>query len=120
MANPTRAVLDTVWLRDQSRCFLCSRQLHRGHGGYSVHHRVPRGMGGSREPELNQPPNLILLCGSGTDGCHGWVESNRKAAMDLGLIVSRFHQTAIELVAVRRWGAHWVTLQPDGTLITGV
>jgi hypothetical protein len=44
----------------------------------SVHHRRPRMMGGSRnESTYIKPANLIVLCGSGTTGCHGWVESNR-------------------------------------------
>lgn len=120
MARPTKAVLDVVWLRDQSRCFRCSVQLHRGQGGYSIHHRIRRGMGGSKDPTRNQPPNLILLCGSGTDGCHGWVEQHRQEAMTLGLIVSAFYEGRLELQPVKRWGAHWVTLQPDGGLITGV
>lgn len=54
---------------------------------WSVHHRKPRGMGGSRDPELTQPSNLLLLCGSGTQGCHGWVESNRAEAYAVGLLI---------------------------------
>lgn len=55
----------------------------------NIHHRTPRGMGGTRVKEINEPANLIVLCGSGTTGCHGWVESNRKEAFDLGLLVRR-------------------------------
>lgn len=36
---------------------------------------------------LHQPANLIALCGSGTTGCHGWVESNRHKARELGLLI---------------------------------
>lgn len=114
MPSPTRKVLDLVWARDESRCFVCTRHLHRGRGGYSVHHRVPRGMGGSARSVLNQPPNLLLLCGSGTDGCHGWVEHNRDRGLTLGLLVSKFNTTSLELQPVKRWGAHWVVLTADG------
>ncbi len=44
-------------------------------------------MGGSRRPELNEAPNLIVICGSGTSGCHGRIESNRTAAYADGLLL---------------------------------
>lgn len=40
----------------------------------NIHHRLPEGAGGPATMA-----NLIHLCGSGTTGCHGWVEHNRKA-----------------------------------------
>lgn len=46
-------------------------------------------MGGSRDPFINSPANIVLLCGSGTEGCHGWVESNRQQSYDEGLLVHR-------------------------------
>lgn len=55
----------------------------------SVHHRTPRGMGGSRKKEINQPQNLLLLCGTGTSGCHGWIESYREQAYLDGYLVKR-------------------------------
>jgi hypothetical protein len=57
--------------------------------GFSVHHRLPRGMGGSKNSELHKPANLITLCGSGVDGCHGWVESNREQARLDGYLLFR-------------------------------
>lgn len=44
-------------------------------------------MGGSKRPEVNAPANLILLCGSGTTGCHGAIESNRAHAYTAGLLL---------------------------------
>lgn len=44
-------------------------------------------MGGSKRPELHQPANLIVLCGSGTTGCHGWVESHRHQARESGYLI---------------------------------
>lgn len=55
----------------------------------SVHHRTPRGMGGSKDPALQEPPNLLVICGSGTTGCHGYVESHRAEAYQNGWLVKR-------------------------------
>lgn len=59
-------------------------------------------MGGTRE-DVNILSNLLLLCGSGTTGCHGWVEHNRTEAKRLGLIVPR--GTSVTSVPFEnRWG----------------
>jgi hypothetical protein len=44
-------------------------------------------MGGTRRIEINGYDNLVTLCGSGTTGCHGWVEKNRRIAYALGWLV---------------------------------
>ncbi|WGL50661.1 hypothetical protein P5P86_11870 [Nocardioides sp. BP30] len=46
-------------------------------------------MGGTSRPETNGAANLLLLCGSGTSGCHGRIESNRAEAYDQGWLVSQ-------------------------------
>lgn len=46
-------------------------------------------MGGTRDSAANSPANLIALCGSGTTGCHGWVESHREQARADGYLVPR-------------------------------
>jgi hypothetical protein len=55
---------------------------------YSIHHRMPRGMGGT-SLDLNKTSNLVLLCGSGTSGCHGWIEHNRQEAREFGFLLNR-------------------------------
>jgi hypothetical protein len=45
----------------------------------SLHHRVKRGRGGGWHPA-----NLLGVCGSGTTGCHGWIEANPEEAARLG------------------------------------
>lgn len=50
-----------------------------------IHHRVPRRMGGSRDPRLGSAENGVLLC----VGCHAWVESHREEARAQGLLASR-------------------------------
>lgn len=47
-------------------------------------------MGGDRRPDTNLPGNLLLLCGSGTTGCHGLVHARPLEARDEGFIVSRW------------------------------
>jgi len=46
-------------------------------------------MGGTVDPDVDLPSNIGLLCGSGTTGCHGWVERNRTAAEAEGWLVPR-------------------------------
>jgi hypothetical protein len=60
-------------------------------------------MGGSKDPVTNSPANLILLCGSGTDGCHGWVESYRTIAYEEGLLVHRWDDPQ-EIPVTLRYG----------------
>lgn len=80
----------TCLTRSSERCERCNGSLF-GVYGYSLHHRRPRGMGGSRDPRTNRVPNFLVLCGSGTTGCHGWVEQNRARAYDTGFLVRRGH-----------------------------
>jgi hypothetical protein len=80
------AVIALVRKRDQHQCVRCGRE-----GALTTQHRVARGMGGSRHrPWVNQPSNLVSLCGSGTTGCHGWVESNPIPAKSAGWAVSQY------------------------------
>lgn len=84
MSGPTPAVREAVALRAYYQCETCYRPIH---GQASVHHRRPRRMGGTKRSDTNEPANLLLLCGSGTTGCHGWVESHRKEALADGIIL---------------------------------
>lgn len=58
--------------------------------GENIHHRRPRGMGGSKVPATNLPSNLLWLCGSGTTGCHGWIESHRAEAKANGWLLEQW------------------------------
>ena len=75
--------------------------------GWSVHHRVPRGMGGSKNPMLHETANLILLCGSGVTGCHGWVESNRDQAKKTGFLLYKV-DSAPEIPFTDNKGITWI------------
>lgn len=72
----------TAWLADHPDCQAAEYGLTDGcSGGLQVHHREPRGSGGSRRTDLK----LATLC----MGHHAWVESNREQARTLGLLIRR-------------------------------
>ena len=81
--NPSADTRLIVLDRAQMSCELC----YGGLSSSSVHHRRPRGMGGSKDPAINEPSNLLVICGSGTTGCHGYVESHRAEAYQNGWLV---------------------------------
>lgn len=72
-----------ILTRAGGRCEKCGGPLNI----HSLHHRRPRGMGGTRNPALSAASNFLALCGTGTTGCHGWVESNRTVAYLRGLLL---------------------------------
>ncbi|REC98360.1 hypothetical protein DEU35_1460 [Microbacterium sp. AG157] len=96
-------MVQDIWERDGGRCALCGLGLHwdlRGkpfERGWSVHHREDRGMGGVKRARKGreQPraylalaANGVLLCGTGTTGCHGKV-TREELPERLGFSVSR-------------------------------
>jgi hypothetical protein len=61
-------------------------------------------MGGTRWAGINLPSNLLILCGSGVDGCHGWVESNRSASVAAGwLVLSRQDPAHVQVLICKVW-----------------
>ena len=91
------------------RC--CERCPKSAEGG-SIHHRRPRGMGGTKDPAAGGGPNGVLLCGSGTTGCHGEVESNRVQAIADGWLVPQGVDPATVPIRHRTLGRVW--LDDDG------
>lgn len=71
-----------IYSRDDHRCIACGRS-----SPLTAHHRTARGMGGTSRVDLGSPTNGLTLCGSGTTGCHGWVEYHRTQAVALGWLV---------------------------------
>lgn len=50
----------------------------------TLQHRRARGMGGTSSTAVGSPANALVLCGSGTTGCHGWAEAHPVEAELLG------------------------------------
>ncbi len=107
MSNPPKSVTDAVDRRDDYSCIRCGTSLTVTHG--SRHHRLRRRVGGHRVS------NLILLCGSGTTGCHGWVHSNPKKAQALGFTVPANHRPDLdpEVIPIKTLRRGWVVLHDD-------
>lgn len=102
-------------------CEGCGALLFGDRGwGWSVHHRQPRGMGGTRRPEANTPPWLLVLCGSATTpgSCHQRAESHRTDAIAGGWLVPRGLDPTTVAVLIDR-GSRWVYLGADGEYLTG-
>lgn len=76
---------------------------------FSVHHRLKRSHGGLWTPE-----NCVLLCGTGTQGCHGWVEHHADDAAAQGWHVRSWDEPAKIPVLWR--GDQWVYLLMDGSV----
>ncbi len=103
MTSPTRKVRLVCWVREDRDCGRCSRPLMDG----ELHHRRPRGAGGSRRTETNLPGNLLWLCRE----CHAYVESHRRAAMADGLLVGQLETPSLVPLLYR---GRWSLLDDDG------
>lgn len=90
----------------------CCERCGRHALGGSIHHRRPRGMGGSRKAVTNSAVNGVLLCGSGTTGCHGEVEGNRLQAIADGWLVPQ-HADPTE-IPIKHVTQGVVFLDPEG------
>lgn len=91
LIDARRIVLERATVDDVLACERCGRTIT---GDYSIHHRRPRGSGGSKDPATNSPANLLLLGGSGTTGCHGLTERYRSSALHFGWLVHQGHNPA--------------------------
>ncbi len=100
---------DAVIAREGGHCARCLR--HYLIVGGQVHHRRPRGAGGSRLPSTNGLANLVLLCPAD----HRWVESNRLLATQQGWLCPSWADPAAWPVE-RRPGV-WQQPTADGWLV---
>jgi hypothetical protein len=94
----------------------CERCGEPAFGGFSIHHRSPRRMGGTSNVTVNLPSNLLLLCGTGITGCHGEVESQRAQSLRAGWLVPSGANPAEYAVLVSP--GRFVYLTDDGTYAT--
>lgn len=71
-------VRDTVYRREGGRCARCGLTLG---AIWELQHRKPRGMGGSADPAIHLPSNLLALC----TRCHHWATGHPVAGIMLGV-----------------------------------
>ncbi len=105
MTGFPRKVRDAVKERSGGCCEYCGCPLDDVPA--SLHHRRPRGMGGTKDPLANSPANALVLCGSGTTGCHGRFEYARALAMAKGVIVSRYAGDPAHTLFTDAAGVSW-------------
>lgn len=110
--GPDRTTRELVLERDDYSCFCCGLPLLGE--PFSLQHRVARGMGGSSDPLINSPANLILLWGSAVTNCHARVE-NRYAADRIAGYWLRSDQVPAE-TPVLHWRYGPVLLGHDGSI----
>ena len=108
MSGFSPEVRQAVLCRAGWRCERC--------GGLPVdalHHRAPRGMGGTSREWVNQPANGVALCRA----CHEWVHAHPYEARQSGWLLSKWggmaDATPIRPLAGEPW---W--LADDGTRYT--
>lgn len=111
MSGPSPRTRLIVRTRAGGRCELCGVAAHEG--PTSIHHRHPRRMGGTRRPWINLASNLLFICGTGTTGCHGRVESNRTAAYAAGWLLRDGEDPAEVPVQIHQLGAVYLTDEGD-------
>ena len=74
-----------VMERDHGICQWCGEPARPD--DYSLQHRRARGMGGSRSPVTNTAANGVLVHGTGTTSCHGYIEAHPTEALQRGFRV---------------------------------
>lgn len=80
-----------------------------------IHHRRPRGMGGSSSGDTNKPSNALALC----NACHRMIESNRAVAMLLGWLMPQRTRNGASPSGRRvMYRGAWVFLADDGNVWT--
>lgn len=87
-----------LWTRSGGKCEIQSPACLGGKRGdltglprhkVSFHHRRPRGMGGTKRADVHSMAWLVVTCGDGTTGCHGYTEREGNWARDRGLKVPK-------------------------------
>ncbi|WP_326828727.1 hypothetical protein OIE13_22735 [Streptosporangium sp. NBC_01810] len=112
-------VRQAVLERDGHACAACGRSIIGRQ--YSLQHRRARKRGGSRLSWIDQPQNLVTLCGSATSpgGCHLRMESRASEGQTLGYVISEWPEIDPRFVPVHvvgEFGTSKVWLTADGGL----
>jgi 5-methylcytosine-specific restriction enzyme A len=96
MSGPSDKTRRLVYDRARELCERCGAYARGG----AVHHRRPRGAGGTRRPETNLPANLMCLC----EPCHLTIESRRDMARACGWLVRQTQDPkCVPVLTVHGW-----------------
>ena len=102
--GPDRATVEALFARSHERCERC------GSRGEQIHHRRPRGMGGTRREDTNSLAAIVHLCAN----CHSYIESNREWAHEHGWLVRQWADPAYQPVRIQ---GSWIRLSETYTLV---
>ena len=102
--GPDRATVELLFERSHERCERC------GSRGEQIHHRRPRGMGGTRREDTNSLAAIVHLCAN----CHSYIESNREWAHEHGWLVRQWADPAYQPVRIQ---GSWIRLSEVYTLV---
>ncbi|KFI67726.1 gp77 phage protein [Bifidobacterium magnum] len=102
---------DIIAERDNGCCVRCGKYCIGQTA--SIHHRKRRSQANKRERD--QPQNLVLLCGTGTTGCHGWAHANVADAQTMGYLLHSWEDPAARPVYTKDG---WKQPLEDGTYKT--
>lgn len=110
--GPSKAQADLVIARAGGLCeaeFVdeCNGQAEQ------MHHRRPRGMGGTRRKDINSPAGILHICFP----CHQAIEMYRLVARERGFLVSQHSSVLVSHVPVWRRGVR-VLLDDFGGVVT--
>jgi hypothetical protein len=109
--GPDRLTVDAVLERDMHSCVVCGLGLAGVRGvDWSIHHRIRRSQGLD-----NTPPNLISVCGNGTQGHHGAIHAEPGWAREFGGWLLRGTETPLVVPVLIDHGSRWVYLTADGS-----
>jgi len=100
----SQEVQELIKDRSQGKCEMCGSKVLQ----YQIHHRRPRGMGGSKVSVVGSAANGVLL----HPKCHTHIELNRNEARDNGWLVQQSFDPTV--VPFKRFNG-WVTFSEDGT-----
>ena len=98
---------DLIHHRAKGKCEKCGIPLPGGLA--QIHHRRPRGMGGTNRKETASAANGLYVHLK----CHMDIESNRTAALDNGWLVPQVAEP--KDVPVKLWNG-WFLLTPEGSI----
>lgn len=95
MSRIAEAVVDALYQRAAGFCEACGGPMGAG----AIHHRHPRGMGGTRIEWIDRLPNLMLVHGDLRTNCHNLTEysihANPVRSYRLGHMVRRGQDPAV-------------------------